>query len=64
MEADASVRKEKRNEMPAETITILSGAAYELQRKQWEKQLQPHKVRPDPDEDPDNINVLGGKKHG
>ena len=44
MEADASVKKKKRNELTG-TVTPLKGAAYELQRKHWEKQLQPRKIR-------------------
>ena len=44
MEADASVKKKKRNEL-TETVTPLKGAAYEMQRKHWEKQLQPRKIR-------------------
>ena len=44
MEADASVKKKKRNEL-TETVTPLKGEAYELQRKHWEKQLQPRKLR-------------------
>ncbi len=44
MEADAPVKKKKRNEL-TETVTPLKGAAYELQRKRWEKQLQPRKNR-------------------
>ena len=36
--------KRKRNEQ-AETVTPLKGAAYELQRKHWEMQLQPKKIR-------------------
>ena len=28
-----------------ETVTPLKGAAYEMQRKHWEKQLQPRKIR-------------------
>ena len=36
--------KRKRNEQ-AETVTPLKGAAYELQRKHWEMQLQPRKIR-------------------
>ena len=44
VEADASVKKKKRNEL-TETVTPLKGAAYELQRKHWEKQLQPRKIR-------------------
>lgn len=44
MEADASVKKKKRNEL-METVTPLKGAAYEMQRKHWEKQLQPRKIR-------------------
>ena len=43
VEADASVKKKKRNEL-TETVTPLKGAAYELQRKHWEKQLQPRKI--------------------
>lgn len=44
MEADAAMKKKKRKEL-AETVTPLKGAAYELQRKHWEKQLQPRKIR-------------------
>lgn len=38
------MKKKKRNEL-TETVTPLKGAAYELQRKHWEKQLQPRKIR-------------------
>lgn len=44
METDATMKKKKRNEL-AETVMPLKGAAYELQRKHWEKQLQPRKIR-------------------
>lgn len=45
METDAAMKKKKRNEMLTEKVTPLSGSAYELQRKYWEKQLQPKKIR-------------------
>ncbi|MBO6093736.1 MAG: hypothetical protein J6P40_08965 [Oscillospiraceae bacterium] len=38
------MKKKKRKEL-AETVTPLKGAAYELQRKHWEKQLKPRKIR-------------------
>ncbi|MBR3262826.1 MAG: hypothetical protein IKF93_06910 [Lachnospiraceae bacterium] len=38
------MKKKKRNEL-TETVTPLKGAAYEMQRKHWEKQLQPRKIR-------------------
>lgn len=44
VETDAPVKKKKRNEL-TETVTPLKGVAYELQRKHWEKQLQPRKIR-------------------
>lgn len=44
METDTAMKKKKRNEL-TETVTPLKGAAYELQRKHWEKQLQPRKIR-------------------
>ena len=36
--------KRKRNEL-TKTVTPLKGAAYEMQRKHWEMQLQPKKIR-------------------
>ena len=45
METDTAMKKKKENEMLTEQVTSLRGSAYELQRKHWEKQLQPRKIR-------------------
>ena len=45
METDTAMKKKKKNEMLTEQVTSLRGSAYELQRKHWEKQLQPRKIR-------------------
>ena len=39
------VSRRKRNDQLKETVTALKGEAYELQRKAWQKQLQPRKAK-------------------
>lgn len=45
MEANPAMKKKKKNEMLTEQVTSLRGSAYELQRKHWETQLHPRKIR-------------------
>ena len=45
LEADAAIHKLEAEIVNRREITTLKGEAYELQRRTWEKQLQPKKTR-------------------